>query len=50
MIDGLEEHDRRISIGNKKYYQSAVCNDTDALAEEEQKLEALVESLDKICT
>ena len=49
-IDGLEEHDRRISIGNKKYYQSAVCNDTDARAEEKQKLKALVESLDKICT
>ena len=31
-------------------YQSAISDDIDALAEEEQKLEALVESLDKSCT
>ena len=33
-----------------KYYQSAVAGDTDALAEKEQELEAIVESLVKPCT
>ena len=46
MSDALEEHDGKVSIGGRIYYQSAI----DALAEEEQELEALVESLDKTCT
>ena len=32
------------------YYQSAVADDIDAPAEEEQRLQALLESLDKTCT
>ena len=49
MSDALEEHGGKVSIGRQKYYQSAVCQ-IDGLAEEEQELEAQVESLDKTCT
>ena len=44
MSDALEEHDRRVSIGGIYITNLEIA---DALAEEEQKLEALVESLDK---
>ena len=40
MSDALEEHDGKVSIGEKKHYQSAVVDAIDALAEEEQGLEA----------
>ena len=49
MSDALEEHGRRVSR-RQKYTQSGVCTDTDAQAEKEQELDALVESLDKTCT
>ena len=43
MSDALEDHDRNIT--NLRF-----ADDIDALAEEEQELEAPVESLDKTCT
>ena len=43
--DALEEHDGKASTA-----ESAASHDIDALAEEEQELEALVECLDKTCT
>ena len=42
MSDALEEHDGQVSIGNLQF-----ADNMDILAEEEQELEALVESLDK---
>ena len=45
MSDALEEHDGKVSIGGRN-----ITNAIDALAEEEQELEALAESLDKTCT
>ena len=39
-----------LMLWRQKYFQSAVGDDTDALAEAEQELDALVESLDKTCT
>ena len=46
----LEEHDGKVSIGGRNITNLRFANDIDALAEEEQELEALVESLDKTCT
>ena len=48
MSDALEEHDGKVSSRNITNLRFA--DDIDALAEEEQELEALVESLDKTCT
>ena len=50
MSDALEEHDGKVSIGRKTITNLRAADDIDALAEEEQKLEALAESLDKTCT
>ena len=50
MSDALEEHDIRVSIGCRNITNLELADDIDALAEEEQELEALVESLDKTCT
>ena len=50
MSDALEEHDGKISIGGSNITNLRFVDDMDALAEEEQELEALVESLDKTCT
>ena len=50
MSDALEEHDRKVSIGGRNITNLRFVDDIDALAEEEQELEALVESLDKTCT
>ena len=50
MSDALEEHDGKISIGCRNITNLRFADDIDALAEEEQKLETLVESLDKTCT
>ena len=50
MSDALEEHGRRVSIGSRNITNLEFANDIDALAEKEQELEALVESLDKTCT
>ena len=50
MSDVLEEHDRKVSIGGRNITNLRFADDVDALAELEQELEALVESLDKTCT
>ena len=52
MSNGLEEHehDGKVSIGGRNITNLRFADDIDALAEEEQELEALVESLDKTCT
>ena len=50
MSDALEEHDRKVRIGGKTSTNLQLAYDIEALAEEEQDLEALVESLDKTCT
>ena len=49
MSDALEEHDGKVSIGGRNITNLRFADDIDALAEEEQELEAL-ESLDKTCT
>ena len=49
MSDALEEHDR-ISIGGGNITNLEIADDIHALAEEEQELEDLIESLDKTCT
>ena len=48
--DALEEHDGKVSIDGRNITNLRFADDIDALAEEEQELEALVESLDKTCT
>ena len=50
MSDALEEHDGKVSIGGRKITNLRFADDIDALAEEEQELEALLESHDKTCT
>ena len=50
MSDALEEHDGEVSIGGRNITNLWFADDIDALAEEEQELEALVENLDKTCT
>ena len=50
MSDALEEHDGKVTIGGRNITNLRFADDIDALAEEEQELEALVESLDKTCT
>ena len=50
MSDALEEHDGKVSIGGRNITNLRFADGIDALAEEEQELEALVESLDKTCT
>ena len=50
MSDALEEHDGKVSIGGRNITNLRFADDIDVLAEEEQELEALVESLDKTCT
>ena len=48
--DALEKHDWKVSIRGRNITNLGFADDIDALAEEEQELEALVESLDKTCT
>ena len=50
MSDALEEHDGKVSIGGRNITNLRFADDIDALAEEEQELEALIVSLDKTCT
>ena len=50
MSDALEEHDGKVSICGRNITNLRFADDIDALAEEEQELEALAESLDKTCT
>ena len=45
-----KEHDWKVSIGGRNITNLRFTDGIDALAEEEQELEALVESLDKTCT
>ena len=44
MSDALEEHDGKVSIGGRNTTNLRFADDIDALAEEEQELEALVEA------
>ena len=48
--NALEEHDGKVSIGGRNSTNLRFADYIDALAEKEQELEALVESLDKTCT
>ena len=50
MSDILEEHGGKISIGGRNITSLRFFIDIGALAEEEQELDALAESLDKTCT
>ena len=50
MSDALEEHDRKISISSKNIINLQFAEDIDAMAEEKQKQETPVESLNKTCT
>ena len=50
MSDALEEHDGKASKGGRNITNLRFADDIDALAEEEQELEALVETFDKTCT
>ena len=50
MSDALEEHDGKVSIGRRNITNLRFADDIAAPAEEEQELEALVESHDKTCT
>ena len=48
--DALEEHDGKVSIIRRTITNLRFADDIDALAEEEQEIEALVQSLNKTCT
>ena len=50
MTDALDKHDGKVSIGYRNITNQPFADDIDALAEEKQELEDLVESLDKACT
>ena len=50
MSDALEEHDGKVSLSGRSFTYLRIADDIDALAEEEQELEALVENLDKTGT
>ena len=50
MSDALEEHGRTVSIGGRNITNLRFADNIDALAEEEEELKVLVESLDRICT
>ena len=50
MFDALEKYDGKVSIGDRNITNLRFPDDIDAVAEEEQKKEALVQSLDKTCT
>ena len=49
MSDALEVHVGKVSIGGRIIPNLRFADDIGALAEEKQELEALFESLDKIC-
>ena len=50
MSDALEEHDEKVSIGGRNIINLRFADDIDAVAEGEQDLEFLVESLLKTFT
>ena len=49
MADAREEHDGKVSIGDRNFTNLRFPDDIDALAEERQKSVTRVESLDKTC-
>ena len=49
MSDALKGHYGKVSIGGRNITNLRFADDIDALAEEEQELDALVKSLDKTC-
>ena len=50
IFGALKDHDGKASLGGRNITSLWFINDIDVLAEKKQKLEALVESLDKTCT
>ena len=50
MTDVLEQHDGKVSIAGRNIYTLLFADGVDALADEEQEKEILVEKIDKICT
>ena len=50
MSDALVEHDGNISISSRNIINQQFAKDIDAIAEEKQEQETLVESLNKTCT
>ena len=50
MSDALEEHDGKVCICHRNITNLRFADDTDALAEDKQGLDVLVEYLDKTCT
>ena len=50
MFDTLKDYDGKASLSGRNITSLWFINDIDVLAEKEQKLETLVESLDKTCT
>ena len=50
MSGALEGHGGKVSIGDRNITNLRFADDIDILAEEEQELEALVESLDRTLT
>ena len=50
MSDALEEHDGKVIIGSKNITHLRFADGRDVVAEEEQVLKALIESLDKTST
>ena len=50
MAGALEEHDAKVRIGGRNITNLRLADDINVLAQEEQELEALVESLDKTWT
>ena len=49
-VDALDEHEGKVSIDGRNITNRRFADDIDAVAEKEQELEALAESLDKACT
>ena len=50
MSDALEEHDGKVSIRSRNIINLQFVEDIDAVVEEEQEQETLLESLNKTCT
>ena len=50
MADGLVGRDGKVCISGRNITNLPFADDIDALTEEEQEIEALIESLEKTCT
>ena len=50
MSDALEDHDRKVSICGRNITNLPFADSKDALAEDKQELDVLLEYLDKTCT